>query len=171
MARLQKDVFLVFPKERDLFSVEQPTFSTNKNGFGLKTHFSPRKKMVWTGKPIFSSENQTTSFSEIWPYHFPSCLDLFGCYSEKDGFRRKNRIFLEKNWFFAQPRESWYFSPRPNFSQQRACISCVVCARYELVLPIRFVECQHYWDSIPLSINQDIIRITFGVNGELVLQV
>ena len=51
-----------------------------------------------------------------------------------------------------------------------------VCAHYELVLPIRFVECHCCWDSIPLSIilyyytidnNQDIIRISFGVNREL----
>ena len=42
---------------------------------------------------------------------------------------------------------------------------------------MRFVECHYYWDSIPPSINTrqqvvtDIIRISFGINGQLVLQV
>ena len=84
--------------------------------------------------------------------------------------KTKQRLFLEsgrivsqkmffwfslRNWVFLVQKPSFSsetLTRRRNCSQRRVCISFVVCARYELVLPTRF-ECHYYWDSVPLSIN------------------
>ena len=69
--------------------------------------------------------------------------------------RSKNHLFLGKGWLFdpnpSFPRDGSYFTARPIFPGKE-CVSFVVCACYELMLPIRFVGCHYYWDSILLAI-------------------
>ena len=117
-------------------------------------------------KPIFSYR------FGVCPYSFPKEVFVFLLYwlsLGKMDFSAQTHLFPRKTLVFLRQTISFLgrLDISSHFSKQRMCISLVVCARYELVLPIRFVERQYYWDSIPLSrsfilYNQDMIQISFG---------
>ena len=78
-----------------------------------------------------------------WPCSFPTDGLLFSV--GKVGFPAQSHLV---------PREVWFFTPRQIFFLAKSAyfVSFVVCARYALVLPIKFVERHYYWESIPLSV-------------------
>ena len=82
-----------FPGKR-WFSVEKPTSSEEKDGFGAKNQ-------------LFHRENQKkTIFLEFGHIGFPK--DVFFV------FPRKKLVFQHKTIFFLG--KSWFFGPKPSFS-------------------------------------------------------
>ena len=102
-ARLQKMIFLPFPRTKMVFewktnfflgkgwfSSGKSTFPKEKDGFGKENQFFPR-------------ENQKNHHFGLWPHSFP-----------KDDFFLVFRLSLGKSW---SSTRSWFFTRKPFFQE------------------------------------------------------
>ena len=89
------------------FWTGKPTFSSEKDGLGVKNQLFPRKKMVLARKTIFFlGETKKTIFLVSGRVVSQPMVFLV--------FPRKKLVFLPKTIFFLG--KSWFSCPKPSFS-------------------------------------------------------
>ena len=151
--------FLVFPRKKlvflpqtifflgkSWFSCPKPIFFLGKKWFSCpKPFFFLRKKLVFprpktifflgkTKKTIFLVSDRIVSQKMFFVF--------FGFPWEKVGFPSQNHFFFQGKKLVFHAKTTFFLRnlgislQDQAFSKQRVCFSCVVCARYELVLSI-----------------------------------